>query len=127
MSASNERRSGLKKQQSVVQRLVGEAEQRQRERSTDGRGRPGHAGRIGQDNLGRSKATYNLPVERQNLVREIAGAEDVAQADIVEAAVVALYNAWQAGKVDFHELKTPARSLRVSWKLVVPDDFAPSS
>lgn len=126
-SEGKKRRSGLADKGSVVSRLVGQAEQRQRESATDGRGRPGHAGELGRDKLKRSKATYNLSVDRQNLVREMAEAEDISQADVVELAVVALYNAWQAGVIDLQDMKTPARSLRVASKLVVPDDFAPFS
>ena len=127
MSDSKKRRSGLGQQQSVVQRLIGESERRQKEEATDGRGRPGHAGQVGQDKQGRSKVTYNIPLDRQALVREMAQDEDVSQADIVEAAIVALHNAWQAGKVDFHLMKNPARSLRVSWKLTIPDEFTPDA
>lgn len=94
-----------------------------KEKDTDGRGKPGNAGRVGQDVLGREKVTFNLPIRRQNLVREMAQAEDVSQADIVEAGIVALYNAWQAGKVDLESLKGFAKSLRVTHKLEVPDDF----
>jgi hypothetical protein len=127
VSQSNQsRRSGLKSQRSVVSRLVKKAEQRQREQAnqaTDGRGRVGNAGERGVDKTGRAKATYNIPVDRQALVREMAQAEDVSQADIVETAIVAFYNAWQTEKVDLHELKAPTRSLKATWKLEIPDDF----
>ena len=127
MPQSNQvRRSGLKSQRSVVSRLVKKAEQRQQEQAnqtTDGRGRTGNAGERGVDKTGRAKATYNIPVDRQALVREMAIAEDVSQADIVETAIVAFYNAWQTEKIDLHELKTPTRSLKATWKLEIPDDF----
>ena len=54
----------------------------------------------------------------------MAKAEDVAQKDIVEAAVVAFYNAWQNGQINLEEMKTPARSLKVLWALNIPDDFS---
>ena len=125
MSQSNQaRRSGLKSQRSVVSRLVKKAEQRQQaNQTTDGRGRTGNAGERGVDKTGRAKATYNIPVDRQALVREMAQAEDVSQADIVETAIVAFYNAWQTERVDLHELKAPTRSLKATWKLEIPDDF----
>lgn len=120
------RRSGLSDTDiaETVGHLVEEAEQRQRESETDGRGRAGRSGKLGIDSRGRAKASYDLPVSRQTLVREMAETEDVAQSDVVEAAIVVLYNAWQAGQLDFHDLKTHARSLHVAWKLQVPDDLA---
>ena len=127
MSQSNQtRRTGLKSQRSVVNRLVKKAEQRQQvqaNESADGRGRAGNAGARGIDKTGRAKATYNIPVDRQALVREMAEAEDVSQADIVESAIVAFYNAWQIEKVDLHGFKVPTRSLKATWKLEIPDDF----
>jgi hypothetical protein len=110
----------------VVNRLVKKAEERQQaqaNQTSDGRGKPGNAGERGVDKTGRAKATYNIPVDRQALVREIAQAEDVSQADIVETAIVAFYNAWQSNKIDLHEFKAPTRSLKAIWKLEIPDDF----
>jgi hypothetical protein len=127
VSDSNQtRRSGLKSQRSVVNRLVKKAEQRQQAQAnppSDGRGRAGHAGERGVDKTGRAKATYNIPVDRQAMVREMAQAEEVSQADIVESAIVAFYNAWQDNQVDLHPLKAPTRSLKAIWKLEIPDDF----
>ena len=120
------RRSGLKSQRSVVNRLVKKAEERQQAQTkpnSDGRGRAGHAGERGVDKTGRAKATYNIPVDRQALVREMAQAEEVSQADIVEAAIVAFYNAWQENQIDLHQFKAPTRSLKAIWKLEIPDDF----
>ena len=79
---------------------------------------------VGIDQGGRSKATYDLPVARQNLIREMAQTEDVSQGDIVEAAIVAFYEAWQAGKVDLTDMKQITRSLKATWKLAIPDDFS---
>jgi len=124
--SSQIRRSGLKSQRSVVNRLVKKAEQRQQAQaksSSDGRGRAGNAGERGVDKTGRAKATYNIPVDRQALVREMAQAEEVSQADIVESAIVAFYNAWQGNRIDLHPFKAPTRSLKAIWKLEIPDDF----
>lgn len=120
-----ERRSGLTDTDiaETVDHLVGESEQRQRELATSGRGKPGHAGQLGKDKNDRDKATYDLSVERQALIREMADAEDVAKSDIVEAAVVTFYNAWKERKVSLNDLKEPTRSLRVMWKLKIPDDL----
>ena len=57
------------------------------------------------------------------MVREMAQAEEVSQADIVESAIVAFYNAWQDNQDDLHPLKAPTRSLKAIWKLEIPDDF----
>lgn len=121
--SKEERRSGLTGSDSAVRRLVDQAGQRQRESLSDGRGRAGRSGKKGVDSAGRSKATYNITRPRQDFVREMAGAEDVSQSDIVEAAIVAFYNAWTGGKVDLTGLKTPARSLKATWKVAVPDEF----
>ena len=120
-----ERRSGLGETAaaSAVSSLLGDIEKQEREAVTHGRGLAGHGGKLGQDKRGHQKATYNIPIEIQTMVRSIAEAEDVGQADIVHAAIVALHNAYQAGKVDFHAMREPARSIRVLWKLSVPEDF----
>jgi len=107
-----------------VARLVGQAEERQREKATSGKGKPGHGGELGRDKAGRSKATYNISIDRQDLVRKMAKQEEVSQADIVEAAVVAFHNAWEDGQVDLDDFKAPTRSLKVMWELNVPDEFS---
>lgn len=122
------RRSPFANLTESVSNLAGQARQRQADEAAraagkDGRGQPGHAGQRGRDKTGLTKATYALPIHRQEMVREMAAAEDCSQTDIVEAAVVALYNAWQAGQVDFSELKMTTRSLRFSWRLEIPDNF----
>jgi hypothetical protein len=125
-SKKSERRSALSPgKDSVVGRLVDTATERQREntQNSPGRGRPGHGGELGLDGRGRAKATYDLSLDRQALVREMAEAENVAQSDIIEAAIVLLHNARQAGLVDLHDLKRPARSLKADWKLEIPDEF----
>lgn len=124
MPDSKKRRSGLKGSESTVARLMGEAEQRQREQETHGRGKPGHGGQLGVDKTGRSKATYDLELDRQAMIEEMAQTEEVAKSDIVEAAIVAFYNAWKAGQVDLVDLKEPTRSLRAIYKLTIPSEFS---
>jgi hypothetical protein len=128
MTKKAERQSGLTAPDSIVKRMVDAAQARQDEAADlaagkDGRGKPGHAGELGKDKTGLTKATYALPIARQALVREMAEAEDVSQTDIIEAAIIALYNTWKAGQLDFSGLKTPAKSLRFSWSLQIPDNF----
>lgn len=118
-----ERRSGLAGRQSTVARLVGQAEERQREKTTGGRGRAGHGGKLGQDKAGRDKATYDLPLDYQDLVRQLAEQEDVSQSDIVRVAIKILHDARQAGQINLADFKIPARSLKASWKLQLPEDF----
>lgn len=127
MNPKPDRRSGLAGQ-STVQRLVTQATEAQRETADqvagrDGRGRPGNAGEKGRDRTGATKATYALPVKYQDLIRQVAEAEDVSQTDIVKLAAVIVYNARKAGRIDFESMKVAARSLKASWYLEVEDDF----
>jgi len=118
-----ERQSGLTAPDSIVKRMVGAAQARQEEERSSGQGRPGHAGKIGRDSAGRTKATYNISLAAQEIARAIAEEEEVSQADIVEVALRLLDSAWRAGKVDLHPYKVPTRSLKVSWKLELPDEI----
>lgn len=120
MTEKPKRQSGLTAPDSIVKRMVGAARARQEAEQTSGQGRPGHAGKIGRDSAGRTKATYNISLAAQDIAREIAEAEEVSQADIVELALHLLEDAWRAGKVDLHPYKVPTRSLKVSWKLELP-------
>ncbi len=110
--------AGLSETEQIIQQGLAQ----QAAMLSDGRGEPGHAGEVGVDKRGQEKATYYISAARQALVREMAGAEEVSQADMVELAIVGLYNAWRAGKVDVSGMKSPARSLRVLWKLTIPDE-----
>lgn len=93
----------------------------------DGRGKSGHGGELGQDHTGRSKVTYNISKERQALVRNIAKKEEVHYYDIVEAAIVAFANAYEAGQVDLSPYKKSATSLKAANTLEIPPDFYFSS
>lgn len=115
---------------SVVNRLVSEAtdalereEAKAAGKKLDGRGKPGHAGQVGRDKTHRTKASYDLSLNRQQLVRDLAAAEGVAQSDVVELAIQLVHEAWQAGRLDFYRLRRPARSLRAEWKLDIPAEI----
>lgn len=108
----------------TVADLSTQARQKQAAAHRDGRGKPGNAGEVGRDKEGVTKATYALPISRQGLVKDMAVSEDVSQTDIAEAAIVAFYNAWKAGRVDLSGLKSPAKSLRFSWHLEIPDELS---
>lgn len=123
MAKKQRDRSELNELHPEVLQLSKESLEQQAAQATDGRGRPGHAGQKGVDKRGHQKATYYIPVERQDLVREMAKAEDVSQGDMIELAIVSLYNAWRAGKLDLDDLKHPKKSLHVMWELRVPDEF----
>lgn len=124
MAKKQRDRSELNGLHPEVVELSKESLQQQAAQASDGRGQAGHAGQKGVDKRGHEKATYYIPVERQNLVREMAKAEDVSQSDMIELAVVGLYNAWRAGKLDLAGLKIPKKSLHVMWELSVPEDFS---
>jgi hypothetical protein len=123
-SKAKDRRSGLAGQESTVSRLIGQSTERQREKATGGRGKAEHGGQLGQDKTGRSKATYDVSLNRQDLIRLMAQQEDVSQSDIVEVAIVGLYNAWQSGQINLQKFKSSAHSLKASWKLDIPDTFS---
>ena len=111
------RRSALNQSQSVVRRLVGEAQAAQEAEKNDGRGRAAHAGRLGQDRNKRHKVTVEMSPQRQREMREMAQAESIFPADVVNLAVARLYRAWQAGEIDLHPMKIPSRTPRVDWRL----------
>jgi len=117
MSKPHERRSGLTGSPSMVQQLVDQAQELQEAERSDGRGRAGHGGRLGQDSAGRKKVTVEMSLHRQKEMREMAEAEDCFPADIVNLAIARLYRTWQAGQIDLHPLKIPARTPRVQWRL----------
>jgi hypothetical protein len=121
MTKKPERQTGLTAPDSIVKRMVSAAQDRQEAEKTTGQGRAGHGGQIGQDAAGRSKATYNISLAAQEIARQIAEAEEVSQADIVELALRLLEDTWRAGKMDLHPYKRITRSLKVSWKLELPD------
>jgi hypothetical protein len=129
MSKRGERQSGLTAPDSIVKRMVGQAAERQeaevaKAEGKDGRGKPGHAGQVGRDNKGVEKKTYYIPLDRQQLIEEIAATEEVSQSNIVEAAILAFYNAYKAGKVDLYKFKEiHGQSLKVAYRLELPDDF----
>ncbi len=94
---------------------------------TDGRGKPGHGGQHGVDVTGRSKKTFDLSIECQGRMNEIARAEQLAQPEVVEFAVDLLYRLWKDGKIDLDQFKTVIYSDKQVWrgrnKLVLPDEF----
>ena len=71
----------------------------------------------------RPKQTYDLPQSLIDAVRAIADRESVAQSDIAALALIDFVERYEAGKVDLHTRKAPARSLRVDWKIELPKDW----
>ena len=115
-----------------MQRLVSQAQEQQAQAEDlaagrDGRGRPGGAGQIGRDKAGRSKITLELGADLQEQLRQAAATEDCSISDVAEAAIRAFLAEWDAGRVDLHPFKTPARSLKALWKLELPGDYRPFS
>ena len=122
----SQRRSALSENKSTVKGLLRNSDKAQHEASGAtpfGRGKPGNAGKIGLDQDGRSKATFDISLARQTMLKEICEAESASPSGLVEAAIVALYNAWQAGRFSVEDYREPARSLRVDWNVIVPDEF----
>jgi len=118
------RRSGLQPESSFVRDQLDRAQRQAEEGKRRGAGKPGHAGTVGRDRAGRERATYNVSLARQSLIREIAQAEDISLSNVVEFAIVVLHSAWQRGDIDLGEMKRPTRSLRVTWELEIPDKFS---
>lgn len=113
---------------SEVEKIVRSAQAKlEDEARYDRRGVAGSAGIKGVDKRGVSKATYNLPLNRQSMVNEVAGKLDVPKNDLVEAAIVALYNAIQNDPTFIDNLIRPGRLLTNAYRLDVPDDFDPYS
>lgn len=98
--------------------ILGEAQQKQAEsQGKDGRGQPGRSGQRGADSAGRSKATYGISQEAQEIARDLAAEEEVSQADIVDVALRLFAQLYRAGKVDLYPYKVPARSLKATYRL----------
>jgi uncharacterized protein YdbL (DUF1318 family) len=124
MSKKPNREHGVTNQNPVVASMTAASEHAKNEGKDIGKGMPGHAGQVGKDKQGRSKATYNINLDRQAMVSEMADAEDnTTKASIAEAAIVLFYNFWKAGLIDFYELREPAMAARAKWELSVSDDF----
>jgi len=70
----------------------------------------------------RPKATYDLPLKMIAAVEAIANTESVARSDIVELALREFIQRYRAGAVDLRPYKTRAKSLRVLWKLELPEE-----
>ncbi len=65
----------------------------------------------------RSKATYDLPSELVEALRQIAAKEDVSISDVAAEFLIRAVNDYLAGTLSLHGQKRPTRSLRVGWKL----------
>ena len=114
------------KPDSTIQNLVGQAREKQEAEKTDGRGRAGHGKKKGVDKQGKAKKTFIIPLPLQALIEEMAEEEEVSQADIVCAATRLFYNLWSNSQIDLHEHKEiHGKSLRVVFKLELPQDFNP--
>lgn len=118
------RKSAFERSESI-RAMLDEAEQADAEaqRQTSGQGKPGHAGRIGVDKRGTSKATYNLPLDALILVEKMAEEYDVPKNDVIHAAIVLLHNAQAANPKLLADIRVPARLLTAGYRLSIPADF----
>jgi len=71
----------------------------------------------------RPKATYDLPLWLTEAVTAIASTESVARSDIAELALREFVHRYKAGGVNLEPYKQPAKSLRVIYKLALPDEL----
>lgn len=73
----------------------------------------------------RPKMTYDLPAGMIEGIERVAKAESIPQSDVVAWAVAELLQRYNAGQVDWQHDKRTARSLRWSWRLVLPEPWEP--
>lgn len=119
------RRSGIS-QGSSVTNLVNQARQALEEEEAGpgaGKGKRGHAGELGRDVRGISKATYNISRTRQDMVRQIAEQLDAPQNDVIEAAIVLLHSTLKRNPKLLDEYLVPARLLSARWRIEPPDEI----
>ena len=109
--------------QMLDQAQVAAAEEEARASGRTGKGKPAHAGTLGVDQAGRSKATYDITEATQTAIREIAQAEECHISDIAEAALRLFVVKHQAGQIDLHPYKVPTRSLKAIWRLELPPEI----
>lgn len=75
----------------------------------------------------RPKMTYDLPAGMIEGIERVAKAESIPQSDVVAWAVAELLQRYDAGQVDWGQDKRTARSLRWSWRLVLPEPWEPTA
>lgn len=68
----------------------------------------------------RPKQTYDLPLSLIEAVQAIADEEGVSQSDIAAWALADFVEQYRANQIDLREHMMPAKSLRFTWKLVLP-------
>jgi hypothetical protein len=93
----------------------------------DGRGRAGHAGQVGVDKRGVSKATFNISTDTQAIITRLAQQQQLSKANIVEAAIAVLDGALRAKKVDLDPFKSITYSEKQPWRAItelkIPEEF----
>jgi hypothetical protein len=92
-----------------------------------GRGKKGNGGQLGKDSYGRPRLTAEVALHRQVQLRQLAQDEDVGTSSLVDLAIARLLADVRAGRVDFHGMKVPTRSLKFSFVLNFSEDGTPIS
>ena len=115
--------------QSQVARIMGRAEEELNEAQPRyGKGKPGHAGRIGIDSAGRHKLTADVAPGRREQIETMSQELGLSKSDIVDAALAAMWTAFQAGQIDLDEFKiwvaNENQPSKGNWKLNLPDKFS---
>lgn len=112
---------------SAVADLLNTMEERQREAQLPRRQREKKARERAKIQARRDqRATYDLPPEVRQKVKELADAERLPASQIVTLALLRFLQAYEAGGVDLSQYKQPSRSPRYDWNLVLPEEMLPA-
>lgn len=72
------------------------------------------------------RVSVDLPEEVIKALQYIGRKEDVAQGDLIALALTDWLEDYKAGHVELEPLKRPARSLRITYSLALPEFALPS-
>lgn len=72
------------------------------------------------------RATYDLPPEIREKVKELAEEQRVPASQIVTLALGRFLQDLDAGRVDLNDFKKPSRSPRYDWNLEIPGELIPA-
>jgi|WetSurMetagenome_2_1015567.scaffolds.fasta_scaffold36109_3 hypothetical protein len=67
------------------------------------------------------RATYDLPPHIRNQISDLSTRLSIPASQLVTLALIRFLESFNAGGLDLGPLKTPSRSPRYDWNLVIPD------
>ncbi len=73
------------------------------------------------------RATYDLPPQIRQRVKELADQLSLPASQLVSLALLNFLNDYRDGLVDLAEYKQPSRSPRYDWVLKLPEDILPAT